>query len=125
MPSTNNIATGWYHSVLRVSALLLALALVVQSGVISPETQTFSHLAGQQFATVIQATADPLSPSDQVAQIAQTESTEATTPTTQAISQSTFLISGLLFIILLLIILNYILHHLRHKEQEYLQSKSV
>ncbi|MFN3188586.1 MAG: hypothetical protein ACK42D_03555 [Candidatus Paceibacteria bacterium] len=122
MTSSQNISKSWYHSILRISVLLFALALVFESGILSPATKTFSHITGQQFATAIHATIDTatydesgvLAPEVQSQQISQ-----ANTASTQPLSRSTFLLSTLVFILLLLIVLNYILDYLRNRERQH------
>lgn len=127
MSSSSNISTGWYHSALRICVVLFALALVFESGILSPATRNIAHLAGQQFATAIQATVDT-SYSEDAMLIAETNNSqliETSIPATQPIDRSTFLLSVMVFILLLLIVLNYILDHLRNQVHKHLESQQV
>lgn len=120
-----------YHSVLRMCALSLALVLLFDSGLISPVTQQLSQGAQQYVASAIgvRATVSPTDLNQLTAELTQQrqavaereaaviereiavgriESGESSTN-----SLSTILLSSVLFILLILIVLNYILDFLR------------
>lgn len=121
---SNNIADSWYHSSLRVFSLLLALALVFESGILNVATQSISHTAGQQFATLIQATSDGALYEDSVMSVTLSEDLTSDSKSS-SLGEITFLIATTLFIILLLLVLNYILVYLRYREHGRLMSSSV
>jgi len=120
MQSTTNISTSWYHSILRISVLVFALALVFESGILSSVTQTIAHTAGEQFATAIQATTDNANYDEEVLspEIARNQSEVKTLTVSPTTTKSTFLLSAIVFILLLLVVLNYILDYLRSKERQ-------
>lgn len=120
-PPATNIASSMYHSALRVLVLVFAVALVFESGMLSSATQTITHSAGQQFAAAIQATVDSANYTDEagIMPAMQTQESEvAAVTSSEALSRGTFLLSIVVFILLLLIVLNYILDHLRTKERK-------
>jgi hypothetical protein len=124
MPPTTNISSSSYHSVLRVTALIFAMVLVFESGLLSPVTQRTSHLAGQQLASVVTGTVDTAlySEGSQTRALGE-EATFSTQSLREPISKSTFLLSVAVFILLLLIILNYILDYLRRREKTFVANK--
>lgn len=117
MSYTNNISTSSYHSVLRISALLLALALVFESGILSPATQSITHTAGVQLASIIEATTDGATYNEEARILIQKDNTSASGVSPSPLSEVTFLLATSLFILLLLIVLNYILSYLRDHEK--------
>jgi hypothetical protein len=123
MSPATNIATSWYHSVLRISVLIFAIALVFESGLFNPVTRSLTHTAGQQFASVIIGSADNAAYDEEVTTLTETQINVTTpaidTSSAQPLSKSTFLLSVVVFIFLLLIVLNYILAHLRGKERQH------
>lgn len=120
-----------YHSLLRIASLSLALVLLFESGVISHSTKQLSDNARYYVANAIgvQATVTPTELNQLTAELsaqkqdlrereaalrerelalglnAGGETSESTT--------STFILSSILFILLVLIIINYILDYLR------------
>jgi len=121
MSLPRKIADGWYHSALRVLVVCFAAILVFESGVLSPATKTIAHLAGEQMASVIRVSTDVTPYSIQQVQTERTQTSTVPEP----ISKSTFLLSTLLFVLLLLLVLNYVLVHLRTKELQYYLSHNA
>lgn len=124
-----------YHRSLRVSAAVVALLLVFESGVVSPVTRQLTHQAGQQVASVIGVGA-AVEPNElNTITAALTEQRVALEAREAAVSEreiavnlstdgggnnqtnplTTYLMSILLFIILVLIILNYVLDFIRER----------
>lgn len=123
-----------YHSLLRISALTLAVVLLFDSGLLSPVTSQISQNTQMYLASAIgmQASVVPtelnqitagLSERDRV--LTQRESDisareiavnleEKGSPTTDF---SSYIMSVLLFIILVLIVLNYALDYVRYRER--------
>ncbi len=116
MSYSSNIPSSSYHSVLRISALLVALALIFESGLLSPATQSIVHTAGQQFATAIEATNDNATYDEEALTLVRNDNVTTSATTPSSLSEVTFLLATSLFILLLLIVLNYILHYLRGRE---------
>lgn len=122
-----------YHIVLRTSALTLALVLLFDSGLLSGATAKISQntqdyvanaigmYAGVEVTELNQYTAE-LTARDRVltqreGEIAQREIAVNLAESGEATDYSTFIISLLLFIILVLIVLNYALDYVRMREQ--------
>lgn len=112
-----------YHKLLRVSALSFALVLLFVSGIFSPVTKQLSVHTGAYIATAIGINAAVL-PTDVNTLSAQLqkrdqELTEREIAVNLKESQqstgdtTTFVLSVLLFILLTLIILNYVLDFIR------------
>jgi len=137
MQPSYNIAKSWYHSLLRVMVLIFATALVFESGVISPVTKNIAHLSGQQLASVVGMSASIAPNEINVITARLTEKEQELALRENALSEReialslggassqngdkvTFLLATVLFILLLLIILNYILDYLRSKERDYI-----
>lgn len=120
-----------YHTLLRVSALTLALVLLFDSGLLSPVTKELSRSTQSYLASAVGATArvEPNEINTLTAQISAREreldAREAainereisvglnTSGSTNSNDVSTFMLSILLFIILVLIVLNYVLDYIR------------
>jgi hypothetical protein len=114
-----------YHKLLRVSALSLAFVLLFVSGVITPITKSLSTGAGTYLATAIGINAAVL-PTEVNTLSAQLEERdreitqrEIAVNLKEANEQksevATYIMSVLLFILLTLIILNYVLDFMRAK----------
>lgn len=119
MPTKTNISTTWYHSLLRISVLLFATILIFASGIFNSSTQIITRTTTQQFASVIQTTTNQVIENNKEELSIQAEDireTKITNTSLQSIDKSIFLLSVVVFILLLLIILNYILDYLRSKE---------
>jgi len=122
-----------YHRVLRVSALVFAITLVFESGLLSKTTANLSQNTHLYLANAVGMSAG----------VAPTELNQYTAALTQkereltaresalqereiavdlnqggatANSTATYLLASILFILLLLILLNYVLDYLRQKE---------
>lgn len=121
-----------YHIVLRTSALTLALILLFDSGLLSSATAKISQntqdyvanaigmYAGVEATELNQYTAE-LTARDRVltqreGEIAQREIAVNLAESGEATDYSTFIISLLLFVILVLIVLNYALDYIRERE---------
>lgn len=118
------MTNSMYHKLLRVSALTLSLVLLFVSGIFSPVTKQLSNNTGTYVATAIGINASVL-PTDVntlSAQLQQREkelsereiavSLKESSPTSD---MPTFILSVLLFILLVLIVLNYVLDFMRGK----------
>jgi hypothetical protein len=112
-----------YHKLLRVSALSLALVLLFASGILSPVTKQLSSNAGSYIATAIgiNAAVLPNEVNTLSAQLQQREkelqqreiAVELKESAQGVGGLSTFIMSTLLFVLLVLIILNYVLDFIR------------
>ena len=128
----NDKPVSWYHRGLRVSVLVVAMALVFDSGLLFPVTQQLSSQAGQYLANVISVGAGviPTELNTVTAELTkqQRELDEREASLTERelavglrqsadgeSSLSTYILSILLFIILVLIILNYALDMARER----------
>lgn len=135
-----DIKQSMYHRVLRVSALTCALVLLFESGLISNSTAILSQNTHQYLANAVGVGAS-------------IEPTELNTLTAELTSQKlalqqreealrereidvglaengqqdkmVYILSGILFILLVLIILNYTLDFLRYREQKMLLKEAV
>ena len=122
-----------YHIVLRTSALTLALLLLFDSGILSSTTAKISQDTQLYLANAVGATAAveatplnsytaELTARDRVltqreADVAAREIEVELAEQGAAPDYSTYIISLLLFIILVLIVMNYVLDYLRANEQ--------
>jgi len=120
-----------YHSFLRVSAVVLAAVLVFDSGLLSTTTSRLSDATQLYVANAIGVTAGV--PENDVnkltARIAELE--QAATDreisvdlnsNTRSSDTSTFILSGILFILIVLIVLNYALDYARARERNLLRA---
>ena len=116
-----------YHIVLRTSALTLAVTVLFVSGVLSPVTAELSRDTSAYLATAIGMNASVL-PNEintlsaqlekRSQELAQREiSVSLQEQTVGGTNTSTFVLSVLLFILLVLIILNYFLDYMRMHSQ--------
>ncbi len=123
-----------YHRVLRVSALVCAIALVFESGLLSESTAVLSQNTHSYLANAVGMTVGvaPTELNQYTAQLTQKErelDAREAALNERAISvnlanagestndTATYLLASILFILLVLILLNYILDYLRMKEQ--------
>lgn len=120
-----------YHALLRIFSLTLALVLLFESGLISPLTQDLSHQAGRHVASVIgmNAAVQPTELNTLTAQLTERERTLTEREIAVGLKEqgassdaSTYILSILLFILLVLIILNYALDYVRNKKAQYEQA---
>lgn len=123
-----------YHKVLRVSAVVFALLLVFESGLISESTTRLSQNAHMYVASAVgmSASVEPNEINQITAVLTQREkeldereaaleereiavnlSTGSETDSDKAV----YILSSILFILLVLILLNYTLDYLRAKEE--------
>lgn len=120
-----------YHSLLRIAALSVAVVLAFDSGVLLPVTQELSHNAQQYVASAVgvnasvtpnevnQLTADLTARQQELARReAQLQEREIavglnTDGDGDQTNLSTYFLSAILFILLVLILLNYLLDFLR------------
>lgn len=119
------IQNSVYHVLLRISALTLALVLLFVSGVLSPVTQQIAQDTSTYLANVVSASASV--PQNEVNTLSAGLAKRNVELTQREIAVSlkeknsdnsgisTFVLSILLFIILVLLILNYALDYLRSK----------
>ena len=115
-----------YHKLLRVSALTIALVLLFVSGIVSSATKDLSTNTGLYLANAIgiQAAVAPnefntLSAQllERDSEIQQREIAVSLKEANQTRSdRATFVLSVLLFVLLMLIILNYILDFIRSRK---------
>lgn len=123
----------FYHSLLRISSLTLALVLLFDSGIVTPFTKELSDNTGSYLASAIGMSAS-VTPTelnsitaDLTAQQQRLNEREAalsereiavglnagSTNAAGGLDLSTFILSVILFILLVLILLNYLLDYLR------------
>jgi len=118
-----------YHQLLRISALTLAFVLLFVSGIISPITKELSKGAGTYIATAIgmNAAVLPTDVNTLSAQLQQRDQELTQREIAVSLRESepsksdmaTYVMSILLFILLVLIVLNYVLDFMRvHSKQE-------
>ncbi len=125
---TARLQQSLYHSFLRISALLFALILLFDSGLVLPVTKQLSTNAGLHIASVVGVTVGvaPNEVNQLTSRITELETELAAKERLIAVSvqknensnfdTSTFILSVILFILLTLIILNYILDYQRSKK---------
>lgn len=129
---------SWYHSILRVSAVILAITLIFDSGLFSPVTAEMSRTTQYYLANTVGVTVgvEPnelnvitarLTEQEQElaareAQLEQRELAVGVDRGTGAVNTdtnlSTYLITALLFILLLLMVLNYAMDFARARRLE-------
>ena len=122
-----------YHRVLRVAAVVFALMLVFDSGIISESTAKLSNGTQNYLANAVGMTAS-VAPTDLNQFTAQlTERERELSSREQALREreievginsggqtndySTYLLASILFIMLVLILLNYVLDYIRSREK--------
>jgi hypothetical protein len=123
---TNSLAFSTYHSLLRIALCVCAVALVFDSGLIFKGTADLSNSAQNYVATAVGVKVG-VAPNDVnvlTARITELEQELATKEreinvnvgdngSVSGIDMSTFVLSIILFILLVLIVLNYALDYLR------------
>lgn len=125
------IADSSYHSILRIGALTLALVLLFVSGILSPLTKSLTVNTGQYLASAVGASASVKPTEINQITAALTEQKTELDKREAAIKEreiaiglsadeveekadfSSFVLSILLFVILVLMILNYVLDYQR------------
>jgi hypothetical protein len=118
-----DINSSLYHRFLRVAALVLALVLVFDSGLILPVTERLSTNAGLHLASVVGVSVgvSPTEVNQLTAKITELETELEAKERLIAVNIernngtpfdfSTFVLSTILFVLLLLIVLNYFLDY--------------
>ena len=132
-----------YHKILRVSIAVMSCVLLFQSGIVSPITAQLSERTTQYMANAVGVTVgvDPTElnqiTSDltkrEVALAAREKDVQAReisvgiAPGGALVSQATmtFILAGVLFFLLILVVLNYILDFMRARRSPGLQSTVV
>ncbi len=119
-----------YHILLRVSALTLAFVLLFQSGVLSPVTKELTDNAGSYVANAIgmYAAVEPNELNTITSELTKMrtdlEAREREIAEREiavglnsgaSVDRSTFILAGVLFILLVLIVLNYVLDFIRSR----------
>lgn len=126
-----------YHRILRVSALVVALVLVFESGLISKSTAGISSNTYIYVASVIgmsasvqptelnkltaDLTAREKNLSDREAALREREIAVSINGGTASNNNATYILASILFILLVLIVLNYVLDYLRTREERFAQ----
>jgi len=127
-----------YHKILRVAALTLAVVLLFDSGLLSQSTSEISQNTQQYLATAIgmQAGVVPTELNQVTAQLTAREQELAQRESELAareikvnlengqtgVDRSTYILSTILFVILVLLVLNYVLDYLRIRERKTIPS---
>lgn len=122
-----------YHRVLRVSSLVCAIALLFESGIVSQSTAQISSNTHLYLASVtsMSASVNPTELNMLTADLAARETDLAgreaalverqisveLSEGAQTNDKATFILAAILFILLVLILLNYVLDYLRLKEK--------
>lgn len=127
-----------YHKILRISAVVFTFVLVFVSGVVSKTTSELSLNAGNYVANAIgmsasvqptelntltsQLTQRQLELDARESELKQREIAVNIAEGGAGSNKATYVLAAILFILLVLILLNYILDYLRSREQETLQT---
>jgi hypothetical protein len=137
---TKHSPPSLYHSVLRVSVLVCAIALVFESGILSESTAVLSQNTHSYLANAVGMSVGvaPTELNQYTAQLTQKErelsAREAAlsereiavslsaAPGANGNQRATYILAGILFILLVLILLNYTLDYLRLKESQQAQT---
>ncbi len=129
-----------YHSMLRVAIVVCAIALVFDSGVVSDTTKQLSNGTQSYLANAVgmSASVEPTElntlTAEFTARMRMLDEREAALRDREIAvdlnqgggnDYSTYVLSGILFILLVLILLNYTLDYLRLKEQTRQQNFST
>lgn len=127
-----------YHRILRISVLVCAIALVFESGIVSESTAVLSQNTHSYLANAVGMSAG-VAPTElnqytaaltqkerelEAREAALSEREIAVNLTTGSSSNErvTYILAAILFILLVLIVLNYLLDYLRSREQQQLQT---
>jgi hypothetical protein len=115
-----------YHSFLRIAVVVCTLVLVFDSGLLLKSTADISNLAQQHVASVVGVTVgvEPTELNQLTGRITELETELAAkerliavsindSQNNSSIDRSTFILSAILFILLVLIVINYALDYLR------------
>ena len=127
-----------YHRILRVSALVFAMVLIFESGLLVKSTQTLAINTHQYLAGAVGMSAS-VQPTElnqytaaltqkerelqeREAALAQREISVGLSTETSDNATATYVLSSILFILLVLILLNYALDYLRTRERRDMQT---
>lgn len=126
--------TTYYHRFLRVATVVCALVLVFESGLISETTAELSRNTNRYLANAIgmsasvqptelnqltsELTARQRELDDREARLREREIEVGIEDGGLGSEKTTYILAGILFVLLVLILLNYTLDYLRLKEQE-------
>lgn len=129
-----DIKQSMYHRVLRVAALTCALVLLFESGLVHNSTALLSQNTHQYLANAvgIGATVEPTELNMVTAELtaakmelAREREINVGLAGGQSSDRAIYILSGILFILLVLIVLNYTLDFLRYREQKSLRLKEA
>lgn len=122
-----------YHKLLRIGALTLALVLLFDSGIFSPITHELSSDTGKYLANAIGMYAAV--PSTEINTLSeqlldrerQLQEREISVSLKESKNEgvgsvSTFILSVALFVLLVLIVLNYLLDYVRNRQEKLLKA---
>jgi hypothetical protein len=126
-----------YHKVLRVAAVVCALTLLFESGLVHESTKVMSENTHQYLANAVgvgasidptelnsltaELTAQKLALQQQESALREREIDVGLTASGEKDSVI-YILSGVLFVLLVLIILNYTLDYIRYREQKMLRT---
>lgn len=126
----NTLEHSLYHSFLRIMVSVFAIALVFDSGLLFKETIFLSNTTEQYLANVVGVTVGvaPTELNQLTSRITELETeleakerliavSVGNTETTPPIDTSTFILSAILFILLTLIVTNYVLDFRRARNE--------
>lgn len=132
-----SLAHSTYHSVLRIAVLVFAVILVFDSGLISKHTKYLSISTQQYLASAVGVYVGvaPTELNQLTARITELEgeldakdrliAVNLSDNKNNSIDKSTLILSIIVFILLVLIVLNYILDYLRMRQIKPLQSQNT
>lgn len=126
---------NFYHKILRSACVIVALVLVFDSGLFAPVTKDMSRYAQKQVATAVgvsagveqneineltaQISARERELDQREAALRQREIDARAVDNSSGITDlSTYILSSILFLMLVLIVLNYILDFMRTRERQ-------
>ena len=120
-----------YHSLLRISVCVMAVVLIFDSGILLSSTNKLSVSTQQYLANAVgvKVGVAPTELNTLTARITELEgelekkdreiAVKLNTETSPANDESTFVLSVILFILLVLIVLNYALDYIRMRDMDY------
>lgn len=130
-----DVKQSMYHRVLRVSALVCAFVLLFESGLVHNSTAILSQNTHQYLANAVGVGA-AVEPTElnmvtaelTTAKIELQKEREINIGLREGQGESAttiYILSGILFVLLVLIVLNYVLDYLRYREQRALRLKEA
>ncbi|MBP6924597.1 MAG: hypothetical protein KBB78_03440 [Candidatus Pacebacteria bacterium] len=129
-----DIKHSTYHRVLRVSALTCAFVLLFESGLVHSSTALLSQNTHQYLANAVGVGAS-IEPTELNMVTAELTAAKMELQREREINvglaqgqggnQAIYILSGILFILLVLIVLNYALDYLRYRDQKLLRLKEA